>query len=94
MTDLIHDSLDPQVARRAVLQAERFDGARAVHERIVEAVVDADRLLENAIARANRSPVVSRQVMAATKANLHARALSTLGSDPASALLVAAVLTR
>lgn len=92
MTDLIHERLGPEVARRAVMLAERFDGPQAVENRIVEETVDADRLLGHAIEIAQRPPIVNRQVMAATKANLHARALATLAKTPACELLVAAVL--
>jgi enoyl-CoA hydratase/carnithine racemase len=94
MIDLVHTRLTPQLTHRAVIEAERFDAAQALANGLVDATAPADDLRRTAVTRAGRAPNVDRRVMAATKTNLHAHALGTLGSAPASELLVAAVLAR
>lgn len=78
MTALLTSRLSNQVALTAMTTGQRFGGAQALAAGIVDATVDADAVLSDAVARAAALADRRGDVLAGIKRGIHAPVLTAL----------------
>lgn len=78
MNDLIAARLAPQVAHEAIMTARRYPADEAKAHGIVDEVVDEDRVVERAVARAAELAGRDRGAIVALRTRLYADLIDTL----------------